>query len=217
MDKYTKNIICPYCGKQFSKYGIKGHIWRKHTPEGQNHQPYKNKKPWNKNLSKETDKRILCYSKKIKETFMEKGHNWVGKKHKIESKNKMSKTRTEMYIAGWEATSCGKSKKYIYDSPIAGKIRVDGKWELAVARYLDSKKVKWRRNTKRFKYINKKGKISTYCPDFWADDWKIYIEVKGYETSLDRCKWKQFPCNLQVWKASKLIKLNLITKSGEMV
>ena len=98
-----------------------------------------------------------------------------------------------------------------YESPIAGKIKIDGNWELKVAEYLDFLKVKWKRNKKRFSYFNVfKNKESTYCPDFWVEDWNTFIEVKGYETDLDRCKWAQFSEPLLIWKKDKLKELNLL-------
>ena len=84
-------------------------------------------------------------------------------------------------------------------------------------RSLDQLRLSWKRNTKRFDYINLEGTTSTYCPDFWIDEWQTYIEVKGYETDLDKCKWEQFNLPLQIWKAEKLIELNLINKIGEVV
>ena len=174
------------------------------------------KTPWNKGLTKETDNRIKQYSEKAKITFKEKGHNWIGKKHSVEAREKMSKTRTKMYIDGWEASSCGRAKKYTYTSSIAGKISVDGKWELGVVKHLDSLNIKWKRNTERFPYINPKGKKSTYCPDFYVYDWDCYIEVKGYETDLDKCKWSQFSEKLEKWTSNVLIEKGIINKLGEV-
>ena len=174
------------------------------------------KTPWNKGLTKETSSRVREYTKRIKQAFKENGHVWSGKSHSEEAKKKMSKTRTQMYINGWEASSCGRSKKYKYNSSVAGKITLDGKWELAASKYFDFIKVQWCRNKKRFPYINLKGKKSTYCPDFYIFDWKCYIEVKGYKTELDICKWKQFPYKLKIWDGKFLIKKGIINRNGEV-
>ena len=48
------------------------------------------------------------------------------------------------------------------------------------------------------------GKVSYYTPDFWIEELKGYLEVKGYETDLDRCKWKQFPEMLTIWKKEEI-------------
>ena len=154
----------------------------------------------------------------IKITKSKKGKGgWIkGKSHSRKSREKMSKTRTEMYINGWEAKSCGKAKKYKYISPVAGEVCVDGKWELGVAKYLDKIKVIWKRNKKRFPYINLRGKLSTYCPDFYVYDWSCYIEVKGYKIDLDRCKWSQFSDCLQIWTSDILIENKIIDKNGEL-
>lgn len=120
--------------------------------------------------------------------------------------------RTRMiqrYEAGWD-NKAGRCKKYKYTSYIAGNVTLDGTWELGVAKWLDSKSYNWRRNTKRFRYVNLKNKISHYTPDFWVEELGGYLEVKGYETKLDRCKWQQFTENLIVWKKKDLQNLNLL-------
>jgi hypothetical protein len=115
----------------------------------------------------------------------------------------------ERYANGWEV-KCGRCKKIDYYSDIAGHVKLDGTWELAVARYFDNNKIKWTRNKKRFEYINLKNKISTYCPDFYIEEWGTYLEIKGYETNLDRCKWEQFKDPLIIWKKNDLMKFNII-------
>lgn len=118
----------------------------------------------------------------------------------------MSLKKKELYASGWEPT-CGRCKKYDYVSPIAGVIKVDGTWELATAQYLDSLNVIWSRNKKRFDYIKPNGIPSTYQPDFYVEDWKCYIEVKGYERDLDKAKWSQFPDKLIIWKKDKIFEI----------
>lgn len=123
----------------------------------------------------------------------------------------VSERMKAQYASGWDAI-CGRSKKYEYESIIAGKIKVDGTWELKVAIYLDSINVKWSRPITRFDYIKPCGKKSTYKPDFYVEDWNSYIEVKGYKTELDLYKWSQFPDNLIIWEKADLIKLGILLK-----
>ena len=57
---------CPYCNKEYSKMGIATHIWRSHG-SGKSHNPNKgyidnNRKVWNKNETKFTNKCILKQS-----------------------------------------------------------------------------------------------------------------------------------------------------------
>lgn len=127
---------------------------------------------------------------------------YVGKKHSEETKKKMSEIKKNLYLSGWEPV-CGRSKKYEYESQIAGSIKVDGTWELAVAEFLDSLKIFWNRNKKRFPYIKPDGNQSTYQPDFIIDNF-IYLEVKGYETDLDKCKWSQFTEPLIVFRKKEI-------------
>lgn len=138
------------------------------------------------------------------------------RKHTNEFKEKQSKRIIARYEDGW-MPKAGRCDKYKYQSNIAGEVSLDGTWELEVAKWLDKQGYNWRRNTKRFPYTNLKGQISHYTPDFWVEEFDGYLEVKGYETPLDHCKWSQFKESLTVWKKSdiKLLKqVNNFTESG---
>lgn len=163
---------------------------------------------WSKGLTKFTDDRVMNISKGMKDSdYVYKPH-----RHTEETKILLSKIMNHRYENGWESTA-GRCKKLDYESPIAGKIKVDGNWELRVAIYLDRLGVNWSRNKKRFEYFNTlKNKKSTYCPDFYVDDWSTFIEVKGYKTELDEIKWRQFSYNLEIWDKEKLIYLGIDVK-----
>ena len=113
------------------------------------------------------------------------------------------------YNDGW-VVKCGRAPKINYQSSIAGKIKLDGNWELEVAKYLDKNNFRWIRNKKRFLYIDENGINRSYCPDFYIDDWHSFLEIKGYETKLDKLKWIQFKNNLIIWKKKELINLGII-------
>jgi len=106
------------------------------------------------------------------------------------------------YENGW-LPKAGRCKKIWHDSPIAGIVRVDGSWELEVAKYLDRLRVKWKRNKNRFAYMHE-GKERFYTPDFFVEDYNCYIEVKGYETEKDRSKWSQFDHKLIILKKNEI-------------
>ena len=129
--------------------------------------------------------------------------------HTKEFKTKQRERIIARYKAGW-MPKAGRCKKYKYVSPIAGEIYLDGTWELAVAKWLDINHYDWKRNTKRFEYVNLKGSKSFYVPDFWVKELNGYLEVKGYETDLDRCKWSQFKEPLTIWKRKKLTEMRII-------
>ncbi len=81
---------------------------------------------------------------------------------------------------------------------------LDGSWEHSFAIYLDSIGIKWERNKKRFIYNNENNNNSYYTPDFFLIDENIFIEVKGYETAKDRCKWRDFPHRLKVIRKEQI-------------
>lgn len=67
----------------------------------------------------------------------------------------------------------------IYDSPIAGKIRLDSKWEEFVAKRLDELQVEWYRPKCRLPYFDFNGIEHSYIPDFYIKTYNCFIEVKS--------------------------------------
>lgn len=177
----TEDIVCSYgCGKN-AKYRLKS----------------------GKYLCSRTTSACPAIIEKIKNNQKNLVPNPLDLSKMIEKRRKISENMKSRYASGWEHV-CGRSKKYNYYSPIAGKIKVDGTWELKVAKHLDAIAVNWCRNKKRFEYIRPDGSKSTYQPDFYVHEWELYLEVKGYETELDRAKWRQFPEKLEVWYKDKI-------------
>ena len=105
----------------------------------------------------------------------------------------------------------GRCKHFDYISPIAGKVHLQGSWEYEYAKYLDSKGIRWERNSKGFPYTYG-GKESKYFPDFYLSDEKTFVEIKGYETERDHAKWEQFPEPLRILKGKDLLSLGLNIK-----
>jgi hypothetical protein len=137
--------------------------------------------------------------------------------HKIDKetveriKKEASERAYTRHAQGWQG-AIGRCKKIKYTSPIAGEVMLDGGWELLVAQYFDKHGIDWRRNKKRFKYVyNNKERF--YTPDFFLVKENSFIEVKGYETDLDREKWRQFPEKLEVWKKEKIKELRKIMET----
>jgi len=54
-------------------------------------------------------------------------------------------------------------------------------YELAWVIYSLDNNIKFKRNTKGFEYLNTEGNISNYYPDFYIEESKTYIEIKGYK------------------------------------
>lgn len=162
---------------------------------------------WNKGTTKATDIRV-AHSQETKKKLSKHKH-----KHTEETKKRLSETRLKMYAEGWEST-CGRCKKYEYTSPIAGTIKVDGTWEIIFCKYADQEHLTWKRNKKRFPYIRDGGKTSTYQPDFFVEEWDAYVEVKGYETDLDRTKWSQFPYKLIILRKAEIQQMEGRTRGG---
>ena len=206
-----------YCSKQGNSCPVKKEIDSKKKLGCNNFanrlHPNLGKAPHNKGLTKETSDIVAKGSLAAKKAFELYGDQRKNKNHSFETKQKMSNKIKQRYASGWEPV-CGRAKKYKHSSPIAGDISVDGTWELAFAQILDKVNIKWERNRKRFNYVNLEGGASTYQPDFFIHEWDTFGEVKGYQTDLDICKWKQFNQPLLILKRKHINKIKEWLKDG---
>lgn len=78
---------------------------------------------------------------------------------------------------------CGRTKKIEYNG-----MRLTGTWELEVAKFLDRKNIAWTNIITPFQYVWE-NKIRNYFPDFYLEEYSLYIEVKGNKTERDEAKW----------------------------
>lgn len=88
-----KDVKCEYCGKMYSKYGIKNHINILHLKIREAPRPAEG--IWNKGLTKDSDARLKKANDTYKQNFLDgkfKG-SFSGKQHKEESKQKISQSR----------------------------------------------------------------------------------------------------------------------------
>jgi len=211
---HNQKLKCKHCGKEFSKYGIKTHIWRVHG-EGQKFDPNKGFKngtrtAWNKGLTKD-DKRVAAYAKTNSENYKNgKNVGWCQGLTKDTDErisklsNKISETvKTKIENDEWHL-SFSHSRIYEYKG-----IKFHGKWELNYAKYLDEKNTKWERPVEKFPYFFDEKK-RYYTPDFYLPDENLYIEIKGYPTDKDYAKWKNFPHKLKVIFGKDLYKMGII-------
>jgi hypothetical protein len=166
--KIDENIyLCLDCNKEYSKTGIGSHYWRNHTNIGKIFTPNKekSKKPgWNKGLTKELDSR-LAHSEETKNKIKEKS---LGRKHSESFKVSQSKKAKERGLGGVR-----QSKKINYNGKTLGST-----YELILAKNLDDNNIKWN-IPNRINYIDPFGKHRTYQPDFYLEDYNVYIDPKN--------------------------------------
>lgn len=182
--KYKKGdkYFCE-CGKEFINHqALNGHFNHCiiHNPENENNKVnyLKGNEGWSKGLTKETSDSVKnmaeTFTNRIKEGLLIPG--MLGKKHTKESRQKMSFSSKESnngYIkTSWYSIYCPYLEK---------EIKVQGKWELKYANYLNENKIKWSRGRIRMEYkLFKEDIIHYYHPDFYLVDEDTYIEIKGY-------------------------------------
>lgn len=205
-----KSYKCEICNKECNKHSLAYHRWSMHTKEGEvwKHRKKENQSP-DVGIKISSSLKEGYGSGRLKPSIKsEEGRKRLSEASRSrvwskESRKKLSESIQKRYDAGW-MPKAGRCKKLEYRSPSIGLVKLDGTWELAVAQYLDQQQLEWIRNTKKFSYIDNQGKERRYTPDFYVKSWDSYLEVKGYETDLDRAKWKCFPEKLIVWKKKEL-------------
>lgn len=125
----------------------------RHTPEHLS-QISKEKKKWNSGRTYEEvlgKEKANAIKKKLSVYFRENPITCTPEKD-LERREKQSQAIKKRYAEGW-MPKAGRCEKIRYASPIAGKVLLDGSWELEVAKFLDAQQIDWRRNKNRFAYF----------------------------------------------------------------
>ena len=95
------------------------------------------------------------------------GASFRGKTHTIESRERMS--------IGSSASNHRRLRK---GTILYKDILLDSSWELALAIRLDELNIKWSR-PEPIKWIDIDGKERNYFPDFYLDDYNLYLDPKN--------------------------------------
>lgn len=136
---------------------------------------------------------------------------FCGKKHKPESIEKISNSMK----GNKNADHRGDRQSYYRE------VRMDSRWEIGTARYLDNNGISWKYNEKGYRLSD--GRY--YYPDFFIYDNDILvkiIEVKGYFREDNRKKYNMFlveypDIEIELWERSKLYELHIIDKEGYII
>lgn len=129
-----------------------------------------------------------------------------GKIHTEEHKEKLSKIMKDV---AKDNPNYSFSKNKYFKKEIINGFRMDSSWESIFANYLNKNDIKWVKNKKPFRYIFENEEHS-YYPDFYLEDFNLYIEIKGQETEKDLAKYKSVK-DLIVLKQNDIKKI----KTGE--
>lgn len=170
---------CAECDFQSeSKQSVSSHWWRNHTESGKAHNVGvvypEGKVAWNKGLTQKDHPSLARPNQKGKKF----GAALTG--HTEDSIRKISE-KLSINNKG------GRAKWY----DVSGQ-RVQGTWERDVALKLDELKIKWiklKTNRDILKY-EMEGKIRSYTPDFFLEDYNVYLEIKGFWWGNDKEKMR---------------------------
>jgi len=171
---------CPAIKKKNSEARKRQILEQKENGTYVNNFHNKNKKPWNKGITKDDDQRLKKASETLKEHYAQGliKPSFLGRKHTEESKKKCGK-------GGGYKHGSGRGKQGWYKG-----YWCDSSWELAYVIYNLEHNIQFIRNKEGFEYEfeNKKYK---YYPDFILED-GTYVEIKGYLDKKNEIKIKSF-------------------------
>jgi len=187
------NYQCPHCIKKYSYKGISTHILKVHLGRKFGGAP-KGRVPWNKNLNKNIDERILKSSKNLSNKLKKQVKEGIYKKNGwaiwTEEKRKFHSLEMSQNNPG------GKSKWY----EVNGK-KVQGSWERDFALKLNEFDIKWER-CKPIIY-KKDEKEKRYTPDFYLPIFDKFIEIKGFWWGDDKEKMR-LVLEQNIWLKNKI-------------
>lgn len=98
---------------------------------------------------------------------------------------------------------CGRAKVFEVLNLNNDTLKVRGSWEKIFVEWCNSMNILCMVPNTSFEY-QFEGNTRMYFPDFYLPLYDIWVEVKGYETEKDRCKWRDFPHKLMVLKKKEI-------------
>lgn len=127
-------------------------------------------------------------------------------------RNPMNNPEIKASISGENSYRFGKppipGKVYLYQSRLQGEVKLNHRWELLYAMYLDSIKEPWYHEYKTFRFIFNNKQVS-YTPDFFLPVQNKYIEIKGWWRRDSEQKFEEFKKQYPNIKIDLLMKKDL--------
>jgi hypothetical protein len=133
-----------------------------------------------------------------------------------ETRAKLSQSMRKAVLEGRQRTPRPYGEKcnhYNHISWLGNKEHLHGGWEKIVAEFLDEQKIKWCKSKKSFTYFWQ-NKEHEYFPDFYLEEYSVYIEVKGCKVERDKAKWSSFPEKLLVIDKDSIYNLKQYLKDN---
>lgn len=200
MNKYIlpKECYCVFCKRLCKNLNsLKQHETRcSQNPKRKCYNNLNNKKVfWNKGQTKETNP-------KIKEQAEKQSNTKKGKSTHRQTEETKQKLREYALQNGLGGFNMRKHTIFVNGLP------VDSTYEKIVAEELSSHGIAWVRPSK-IKYIDNKGKLHHYTPDFYLPEYDVYLDPKndylinntnprlGFK-DLDKIKWVMEQNNIVV-------------------
>ncbi len=195
-DEDGQEYSCSYCGKECKNTNsLKNHerLCRKNPNKDVSNISKHNqqitdgtKTIWNKGLDKTTSLSVKQMADTLKQRYAsgELTGNCTGKHIPQDVRDKIAATHRLLDHDQMNKNSHGKR------GWLDGMFFMST-WEVAYYLFMRDSGHKITRCPNRFEYVYE-NKLHTYAPDFLVDD-SIIVEVKGYETDLDRLKYTLVP------------------------
>jgi len=204
---------CEICQKEYkTKQALNSHMGFHNNPNRKSSFIEYNKKVKNGDVIKKfSNQYIKCAELGLptpvvtNETKMKIGEStkkwsvdyWKNPINKLKRSESMKKAVLENPDSYSTKNVSGRVKSFDFKDSINNDIKLKGKWELKVAKFLNEKNIKWTNKINPSPYFwNENWHL--YFPDFYLIEYNVYLEVKGFERDRDREKWKYFKDELMI-------------------
>ena len=125
--------------------------------------------------------------KKLSESLKKSEKNTKWSDERRLKHRKAMKLAVEKYPESYTSSNRGRVKQIEFDG-----LKFHGNWEVLFYKWCNENNINCERGKKYFYYIWMESE-HLYFPDFFLPEYNLWVEVKGFKTDRDICKWEQFP------------------------
>jgi hypothetical protein len=174
-----------YCSKQCANEALKIRFSGENNPAyGKTYRSKETHPEWAQKISNTSKGKINLGDKNGMKQPKARAKASKTRRERVTSDPEYLKNLSEKISQAWadgkyEHVNVGRCKWYDHLKPDGSIVKLQGTWEVVLAKHLDKLNIAYQAHVGRIKYVDDNGEQRSYYPDFYVPAVDCYLDVKG--------------------------------------